>query len=730
VKNPIKVVVRVRPTPDFAANGLLLHPDKKTVNIKLPKNAKYGDVVNSQPSDYNFKFDSVLNNASQETMYEVAAEEITSSVLDGYNGTIMAYGQTGAGKTFTISGGTANYKERGITPRCISHIFREIAARPEHAFVVRCSYLEIYNERMYDLLATAEGAPVGAGTQDLAVSELNGSVHVKGLTHLIASSEEEALSYLFEGETNRAIASHQLNRNSTRSHCIFTMHLESRSRVESSERVTRGKLNLVDLAGSERIKKSGSDGVLMQEAMYINKSLTFLEQVVIALADRSRDHIPYRQAVLTNVLKDSLGGNSKTLMCANIWGQAEHLDETLSTLKFASRMMRIANEVVVNTTQDPSLLLKKYEREIRDLRQELAMHDTLANRSRVQYEDYTEEQRHQLHVQMKKWVNNEIEELEVVNLRQVKEYFRTFKNYIRNIESEVKEKLKAEYNMVARGDGDVAMATNGDSAPAEGGVGDIDRGDGFSVGVAPSSAVPKETVGAHIASMHSSSEPLALPEEDDGATLPPPIAAAPSSRAAAFAEYKAAEGQESYDQIEENKSALKLKKRLAKELSVQVNVAKREIDSLKAAIDEKKQRRDAQPLTDGEDEVIDEEEFAFFKRMKEQKNVYRTRFVELKQAKDEAKYLTQLVDNGRRRLISGFEAWYKERYGGAESEPDLGPAVDETGEVLDYGEQFDKMEMEKITSEDPDSVSFYNATKSVASRKNRPAMSQKGKNKY
>jgi len=116
--------------------------------------------------------------------------------------------------------------------------------------------------------------------------------------------------------------------------------------------------------------------------------------------------------------------------------------------------------------------------------------------------------------------------------------------------------------------------------------------------------------------------------------------------------------------------------------------------------------------------------------MKEQKNVYRTRFVELKQAKDEAKYLTQLVDNGRRRLISGFEAWYKERYGGAESEPDLGPAVDETGEVLDYGEQFDKMEMEKITSEDPDSVSFYNATKSVASRKNRPAMSQKGKNKY
>ena len=229
------------------------------------------------------------------------------------------------------------------------------------------------------------------------------------------------------------------------------MFVESRSRVESSEKVTRGKLNLVDLAGSERIKKTGSDGVILQEAMYINKSLTFLEQVVLALADRSRDHVPYRQSVLTNVLKDSLGGNSKTLMCANIWGQHEHLEETISTLKFASRMMRISNEVVVNVQQDPSLMLKKYEREIRDLRQELAMHDTLANQSRRVYEDYTEEQRYQLKVQMKKWVDNEIEELEVLNLRQVKEYFLQFKLYIRNIESEVKEKLKGEYSLQPKG---------------------------------------------------------------------------------------------------------------------------------------------------------------------------------------------------------------------------------------------------------------------------------------
>ena len=182
----------------------------QSVAIKLPKNAKFGNYVNSQPSDYHFKFDSVLDNASQDTMYEVAAEEITASVLDGYNGTVMAYGQTGAGKTFTISGGTANYKERGITPRCISHVFREIANRPEHTFTVKVSYLEIYNERKYDLLATAEAAEEGAGTQDLAVSDVDGGIFVKGLSYLVASSEEEALNYLFEGETNRAIASHQV----------------------------------------------------------------------------------------------------------------------------------------------------------------------------------------------------------------------------------------------------------------------------------------------------------------------------------------------------------------------------------------------------------------------------------------------------------------------------------------------------------------------------------------
>lgn len=154
------------------------------------------------------------------------------------------------------------------------------------------------------------------------------------------------------------------------------------------------KINLVDLAGSERTKKTGSQGKTLVEAQFINKSLSFLEQVVVALSESKRDHIPYRQNKLTYLLKDSIGGNSRTCMIANIWPQESHLEETISTLKFASRMAKVSNEISVEMTLDPKLLLKKYEKDIRDLRQELAMHDTLASRGRINYEPYTPEQQH------------------------------------------------------------------------------------------------------------------------------------------------------------------------------------------------------------------------------------------------------------------------------------------------------------------------------------------------
>ncbi len=181
-------------------------------------------------------------------------------------------------------------------------------------------------------------------------------------------NEEEALNCLFEGEQNRTTADNILNKTSSRSHAIFTIHLESRSTIETSEKVIHSQLNLVDLAGNERTKKTGAEGLTLREAAYINRSLSYLEQVVVSSCDKKREHVPYRQCKLTNILKNSIGGNCKTILIANIYPESRHREETISTLRFASRMKNATNEATVNEALDQPLLIKKLEREIRDLK--------------------------------------------------------------------------------------------------------------------------------------------------------------------------------------------------------------------------------------------------------------------------------------------------------------------------------------------------------------------------
>lgn len=253
---------------------------------------------------------------------------------------------------------------------------------------------------------------------------------MRGLSQHVCHSEEEALNCLFEGELNRTFRNHYLNATSSRAHTVFSMHIESRSRVESADKVVYSKLHLVDLAGSERTKKTKSDSaLLLKEAQFINKSLTFLEQVVLALSSTKRDHIPYRQAKLTNFLRDSLGGNCKTVMIANVWPEARHLEETNSTLKFASRMMKIQNEATVNIMVDPALQIKRYEKEIRDLKQELAMHDTLSNRGRINYSTYNQQQQAEIELITSEFLQGKRDTIgDIDSLRKVREVFSCIKN--------------------------------------------------------------------------------------------------------------------------------------------------------------------------------------------------------------------------------------------------------------------------------------------------------------
>ena len=376
---------------------------------------------------------------SQEDVFAYCGNEIVQSVVEGYNGTIFCYGQTGGGKTFTMAGSPANYKYRGIIPRSVSQLFQEIGTQFDKAVTIRVSYVEIYNELMFDLLSPTPTHDQ-SGTEISIQDDPRGGILVKGLSKHICATEEDALNMLFEGETNCTIAEHSLNKNSSRSHTIFTIYIESKSRVESSEKIVFSKLNLVDLAGNERTKKTGSAGVTLKEAQYINKSLSFLEQVVLALCERKREHVPYRQSKLTNLLRDGIGGNSKTLMIANVWPEPGFIEETTSTLKFASRMMRVSNEAIINVQLDPQLLIKKYEKEIRELKQELAMHDTLANRGRVTYDPYTSEQQFDIQKMSEQFLTGDLEDVEdISSLRQVREMFHQMRSIYLKIQRKVGE---------------------------------------------------------------------------------------------------------------------------------------------------------------------------------------------------------------------------------------------------------------------------------------------------
>ena len=465
---------------------------------------------------------------------------------------MLVYGQTGAGKTYTMSGGQGNYKTRGCIPRSIQEIFTEVQRKPQQAFTIRLSYLEIYNEALFDLLAPGGVTPEMA-EELLIIDDPKGGVHVKGLTVAVANTEEEAMNLFFEGETNRAIAEHQLNNQSSRSHCILTIHVESRSRVESADRVLSSKLNLVDLAGSERVSKTHSTGAILREAMYINKSLSFLEQCVNALTDRGREHVPFRQSKLTHVLKDALGGNSKTTMIANIWGEAAQLDETISTLSFAQRMMKVRTDASLNIKQEPAIMIKRYEQEIKELKQELAMHDALSGRNRVQYHEYNEEQRHELKGKVLKYIENDEENpLEVTNVRHVTEVYRAFRNIAIDLKSQAAVARPGTQGGV--GGEEVEGGEGQEGQPA--GIGSLANEGGFSVGRAGDDAKPISSVKSGIDSPSKSmvnnstlGSPTRQPKQKakPGAFVP--------DKAQAFEEFKETDGAQLSDSLKENQVA-------------------------------------------------------------------------------------------------------------------------------------------------------------------------------
>eukprot|EP00359_Climacostomum_virens_P006810 CAMPEP_0204914734 /NCGR_PEP_ID=MMETSP1397-20131031/12636_1 /ASSEMBLY_ACC=CAM_ASM_000891 /TAXON_ID=49980 /ORGANISM="Climacostomum Climacostomum virens, Strain Stock W-24" /LENGTH=1044 /DNA_ID=CAMNT_0052086443 /DNA_START=99 /DNA_END=3233 /DNA_ORIENTATION=- len=310
-----------------------------------------------------FAFDTVYPpDCRQRQIYDETAFPLVESVLEGYNGTIFAYGQTGCGKTFTMTGVPDNEELRGIIPNSFAHIFsaiEEIGAAK--TFLVRCSFIEIYNEELRDLLNIKEKKKL-----DLKENKDQG-IYIRGLTQHAVKNISEIDRLMTSGSSHRITQATNMNERSSRSHALFVIYIEQSEMSEGRQIIKAGKLNLVDLAGSERQKKTDAQGDRLKEAIEINLSLSALGNVISALVDGNVKHVPYRDSKLTRLLQDSLGGNTKTVMIAVASPASDNYDESLSTLRYASRAKFIQNKPTVN--EDPKdALLRSYVEEINRLK--------------------------------------------------------------------------------------------------------------------------------------------------------------------------------------------------------------------------------------------------------------------------------------------------------------------------------------------------------------------------
>ena len=674
-----------------------MEKDGKSLSLALQKSTGGGS-INNQKDSLGFTLDGILHNASQETVFSSCAQDVVSGVLEGLNGTIFTYGQTGAGKTFTICGDVHSYQQRGIVPRALHQLFAEIESRLDMEVSVKVSYLEIYNEVMYDLLADDPGA-----SGSLTVIENKSVTDVKGLEKREIGNEQEGLALFFAGETMRSTAEHFLNKESSRSHCVFTVYVEARSGGDASELVTASKLHFVDLAGSERTKKSAATGQAMKEAMFINKSLSFLEQTVNALSKKVH-HVPFRQSKLTSVLKDALGGNCKTVMVGCVWGEDRHLEETLSTLRFASRVRTIETHPVVNESKDPHVLVRRYERQIADLKQELVMRDTFTGRGRVSYDEYTDAERQEIKDRVRSFLDGKlpVTDMPIESLRQVKETFVQFKVAFETLSLQAPTPAADTVGGVR----DESASRAEEDADVPGGVGEADTSEaGFSVGTAPglSRPVATPTRGKQreeaVKSTTVDSHPVS--REGGGAPADRSQQGRAPSRNAAYDQFKrsTAAGKALSGTLRQEQLSLQEKRYALQDLATGMNSDKEEIDRITELL---KAKREANK--DGSD-ITDEEEYNLLGQLKERKTAYRAAFAQVKIIRQDIEQLKMTAQTAKENLVAAFQDWDRsedfEEGGGTDEDPD---------------EKFENLKQRHMM-QNPEAMAFHVARKTTLHRR-------------
>ncbi|KAI3514244.1 hypothetical protein L1887_12563 [Cichorium endivia] len=377
----VQVLLRCRP---FSSDELKNNAPQVVTCNEYQREVAVSQSIAGKQIDRVFTFDKVFGpTAQQKDLYEQAVIPIVNEVLEGFNCTIFAYGQTGTGKTYTMEGECKRAKsgpkgelplEAGVIPRSVKQIFDTLEGQNAE-YSVKVTFLELYNEEITDLLAPEEISKIGIEDKQKKLLPLmedgKGGVLVRGLEEEIVTSASEIFTLLERGSAKRRTAETLLNKQSSRSHSLFsiTIHIKEAT-PEGEELIKCGKLNLVDLAGSENISRSGAREGRAREAGEINKSLLTLGRVINALVEHL-GHIPYRDSKLTRLLRDSLGGRTKTCIIATVSPAVHCLEETLSTLDYAHRAKNIKNKPEVNQKMMKTTLIKDLYGEIERLKAEV-----------------------------------------------------------------------------------------------------------------------------------------------------------------------------------------------------------------------------------------------------------------------------------------------------------------------------------------------------------------------
>jgi hypothetical protein len=384
----VKVAVRSRPVnKDEMDSG---------ASIILRMNGNHVEVIDSsQGKGAKFLFDAALWStnaavagnknplATQKDVYTAIGSDILGHTFTGYNACIFAYGQTGSGKTYSMMG---RQGEEGIVPQVAAHIFEQAQQKVKEGteVCIEVSYLEIYNEHVRCLLNPTE---VGFEGSKLRVREHPATgPYVEGLARFVVSSKEQFLGLMADGNSLRTTGATAMNATSSRSHAVFTIIVTQKTKKGPLITTKISKLNLVDLAGSERASKTHATGKTLQEGSNINKSLTSLGNVISSLAEEFESgkgrHVPYRDSTLTWILKENLGGNSKTVMLATVSPASIHFEETMSTLRYAERAKKVQNKAVVNESNN-SEVIAALQKEIEALRSQLRSAGDAASKERI-----------------------------------------------------------------------------------------------------------------------------------------------------------------------------------------------------------------------------------------------------------------------------------------------------------------------------------------------------------